>query len=123
MLWRAHASQSTPHLTMTEPSGMSASGTDTGAAKGDRRLIRRHDQFAKLLLDLPGNADAFLRERLPAAVVANLTAEPATDRSETFVDPTLAELRGDRVFSLVTSDGQPVLVWTMVEHKSAPEPD
>jgi len=102
---------------MTETTGM------PGDTKGDRRLIRQHDQFAKLLLDLPGNADAFLRERLPAAVVANLTVEPATDRSETFVDPTLAELRGDRVFSLATSNGQPMLVWTMVEHKSSPDAD
>jgi hypothetical protein len=40
---------------------------------GERRLIKRHDQFAKYLLDQPGIADAFLRERLPAAVSANLS--------------------------------------------------
>ncbi|KJB92796.1 Rpn family recombination-promoting nuclease/putative transposase [Skermanella aerolata] len=106
---------------MTRPSGTTAGDTD--AIKGDRRLIRRHDQFAKLLLDLPGNADAFLRERLPAAVVACLMADPATDRSESFVDPALAEHRGDRVFSLATLDGEPLLIWTMVEHKSSPEGD
>jgi hypothetical protein len=106
---------------MTQLSGTAAG--DTGSPKRDRRLIRRHDQFAKLLLDMPGNADAFLRERLPAAVVTRLTAEPATDRSESFVDPALAELRGDRVFSLATLDGEPLLVWTAVEHKSSPEGD
>ncbi len=94
-----------------------------GSASGDRRLLRRHDQFAKMLLDQPGIADAFLRERLPAGVAALLSAEPATDRSESFVDPTLAELRGDRIYSLATRENQPFLVWTMVEHKSSPEAD
>ena len=106
---------------MKPPNGTPTGETDT--TKGDRRLIRRHDQFAKLLLDMPGNADAFLRERLPAAVVAKLTADPATDRSETFIDPALAEHRGDRVFSLATSSGEPLLIWTMVEHKSSPDAD
>jgi hypothetical protein len=91
---------------------------------GDRpRLIRRHDQFAKQLLDQSGLADIFLRERLPAALTARLTPEPASDRSESFVDPTLAERRGDRVHSLALADGPQVLVWAMIEHKSAPDPD
>ncbi|EWY38095.1 hypothetical protein N825_15660 [Skermanella stibiiresistens SB22] len=90
---------------------------------GDRRLIRRHDQFAKRLLDHAGNADAFLRERLPPSLVARLSADPAMDRSESLIDPILAELRGDRVYSLATKDGFPVLVWAMVEHKSSPTTD
>ncbi len=87
------------------------------------RLIQRHDQFAKQLLDQPGCADAFLRERLPGMVVARLSAAPAVDRSETFIDPLLAEHRGDRVFALETADGEPFLVWTLIEHKSSPESD
>jgi len=87
------------------------------------RLIQRHDQFAKQMLDLPGHADAFLRERLPADVVSRLTEAPAVDRSESFIDPLLAERRGDRVYALETLDGDPILVWTSVEHKSSPDPD
>ncbi|EWY38219.1 hypothetical protein N825_14725 [Skermanella stibiiresistens SB22] len=102
---------------MSEPT---TTNEDTG---GERRLIRMHDQFAKLVLDRPGNADTFLRERLPAPVTALLTAEPATDRSESFVDPLLAELRGDRVHSFGLSDGRPLLIWTVTEHKSAGEGD
>ena len=46
---------------------------------GDRpRLIRRHDQFAKQLLDQSGLADIFLREWLPAALYRASTPEPAS---------------------------------------------
>ncbi|CAK0745370.1 transposase [uncultured Gammaproteobacteria bacterium] len=94
-----------------------------GSTSDSRRLIQRHDQFAKQLLDQPGCADAFLREHLPATVTARLSAVPAVDRSETFIDPLLTEHRGDRVFALETMDGEPILVWTLIEHKSSPEPD
>jgi len=97
--------------------------TDDTDADGGRRLVRNHDQFAKQLLEQPGHADAFLRERLPQGVAARLTAAPAVDRSESFIDPLLGEHRGDRVFSLETDTGTPILVWTMIEHKSRPEPD
>ncbi|EWY42863.1 hypothetical protein N825_02055 [Skermanella stibiiresistens SB22] len=88
---------------------------------GGRRLIKRHDQFAKYLLDQPGIADAFLRERLPAAVSANLSDAVAVDRSESFVDAALRERRGDRVYSLGTRAGDPLLAWAVVEHKSQPD--
>ncbi len=86
------------------------------------RLIRAHDQFIKLVLDVVANADAFLRERLPAALVARLAATPPVDRSASVISPALSELRGDRVWMLETEDGAPFLVWTLVEHKSAPDP-
>lgn len=57
------------------------------------------------------------------AVVAGLTADEAVDRSESFVDPVLAELCGDRVYSFGLRNGLPLLVWTVLEHKSAGEAD
>jgi len=87
------------------------------------RLIQHHDAFAKHILDEPGNADAFLREWLPAPVRARLAPTPAVDRSESHISPELRDLRGDRVFALETVEGDEVLVWAMVEHKSAPESD
>lgn len=87
------------------------------------RLIQQHDKFAKQILDQSGNADAFLRERLPAAIVSRLAAKPAIDRSECHLDKVSRELRGDRVFSLETIDGGESLVWAMIEHKSKPESD
>jgi len=40
------------------------------------RLIQRHDQFFKRLLDQPGAAGALLRERLPPEVAALLDDRP-----------------------------------------------
>ena len=37
------------------------------------RLIQRHDQFFKRLLDQPGAAAALLRERLPPGLAARLS--------------------------------------------------
>ncbi|WP_158047485.1 Rpn family recombination-promoting nuclease/putative transposase [Skermanella pratensis] len=93
---------------------------DTDGEDGKRRLVSRHDQFAKYLLDQPGIADAFLWERLPPAVAANLSDAAAVDRSESFVDAALRERRGDRVYSLSTRIGDPLLTWALVEHKSTP---
>ncbi|UEM20587.1 Rpn family recombination-promoting nuclease/putative transposase [Skermanella mucosa] len=92
-----------------------------GHQKGSQRLIRRHDQFAKQLLDQPGIADAFLRERLPAAVAACLSDAPAVDRSESFVDAALRERRGDRLYALSTWNGDPLQVMVLCEHKSNPD--
>ena len=39
------------------------------------RLIQRHDQFFKRLLDKPGAAGALLRERLPPEIAARLADE------------------------------------------------
>jgi len=87
------------------------------------RLIQRHDQFAKLVLDEPGNADAFCRERLPPEVAAQLSKTPAIDRSASDVAPFLYETRGDRGWSLATGVGEPILVWTYVEHKGRRDPE
>jgi len=87
-----------------------------------RDLDRRHDGFCKMLLDRPGNADTLLRERLPAEIVAALSEKPAVDRSADYVDPDLGDRSTDRVFVLEMRDGEPLLVYTMLEHKSRPEP-
>jgi len=87
------------------------------------RLIQRHDEFAKHILDEPGHADAFIRERLPAAVAQRLSDKPAVDRSASHIPLELQDLRGDRVYAVETTDGDEVLIWTLVEHKASPEPD
>jgi len=87
------------------------------------RLIQSHDEFAKHILDDPGNADAFIRNFLPAEVVSRLSDKPAIDRSESHTSRDLRDLLGDRVYAVETQDGEEVLIWTMVEHKAWPDRD
>ena len=86
------------------------------------RLIQRHDQFFKRLLDRPGAAGALLRERLPPTVAARLADEPPELMSGSFVPAELREYRTDRLYRARTVDGRPLLIHTVVEHKSKPDP-
>lgn len=83
-------------------------------------LLRRHDQFFKRLLEQPGTAGTLLRERLPAAVAARLAADPPQLIPGSFVDRHLQEYHTDRLYRVRLTDGQPALVYALVEHKSRP---
>ncbi|MFX4982818.1 Rpn family recombination-promoting nuclease/putative transposase, partial [Acinetobacter baumannii] len=83
---------------------------------------QRHDQFFQTLLDQPGTAAALLRERLPAEVVALLADEPPELVPGSFVSARLRAYCTDRLYRTRTKTGRPVLVWTLIEHKSKPEP-
>ena len=86
------------------------------------RLIQRHDQFFKRLLDQPGAAGALLRERLPPEVAALLDDQPPEHIPGSFVPAELREYRTDRLYRLHTVAGRPLFVHCVVEHKSAPDP-
>lgn len=86
------------------------------------RLIQRHDQFFKRLLDQPGAAGALLRERLPSEVAAMLDDRPPEHIPGSFVPAELREYRTDRLYRTRTTTGRPLLIHTVVEHKSAPDP-
>ena len=86
------------------------------------RLIQRHDQFFKRLLDRPGAAGALLREWLPLEITAALDEGPPEHVPGSFVGAELREYRTDRLYRLRTRTGQPCLVHCVVEHKSAPDP-
>ena len=86
------------------------------------RLIRRHDQFFRRLLDQPGAAGALIRERLPAAV-AELLAPGAPELVPgSFVDGELREYRTDRLYRVRTLEGDTAFIYTLIEHKSSPDP-
>jgi predicted transposase YdaD len=84
-------------------------------------LIQRHDQFFKRLLDQPGAAGALLRERLPPEVAALLDDGPPELMAGSFVPAELREYRTDRLYRARTTGGRPLLIHTVVEHKSAPD--
>jgi len=86
------------------------------------RSVQRHDQFFQTLLDKPGTAAALLSERLPPEVAALLSDEPPELVPGTFVSQRLRAYRTDRLYRTRTKTDRPVLVWTLIEHKSAPEP-
>ena len=86
------------------------------------RLIQRHDQFFKRLLDQPGTAGALLRERLPPEVAALLGDEAPEHIQGSFVPAELREYRTDRLYRARTISGRSLFIHTVVEHKSAPDP-
>jgi hypothetical protein len=85
------------------------------------RLFHRHDAYFKRLLDQPGTALALLRERLPAVVARRLVDEEPESLPTSFISDDLEERRPDRLYLTRTREGQPVLVYTLVEHKSSPD--
>ena len=86
------------------------------------RLVQHHDQFFKRLLDKPGTAGALLRERLPPTVAARLSDDPPELLPGSFVPAELREYRTDRLYRVRTVDGRQLLIHTVVEHKSSPDP-
>lgn len=85
------------------------------------RLFHRHDAYFKRLLDQPGTALALLRERPPAAIARRLVDEEPESLPTSFISDELEERRPDRLYRTCTREGQPVLVYTLVEHKSSPD--
>ena len=64
---------------------------------------------------------ALLRERLPAVVARRLVDEEPEALPTSFISDDLEERRPDRLYLTRTREGQPVLVYTLVEHKSSPD--
>lgn len=86
------------------------------------RLIQRHDQFFKRLLDQPGTAAALLRERLPPEVPERMDEREPELLPGSFVPAELSEYRTDRLYRVRLKSTGTALVRVVVEHKSSPEP-
>jgi predicted transposase YdaD len=86
------------------------------------RLIERHDQFFKRLLDHAGTAGALIRERLPREVAERLAPDAPELVSGSFVDKELREYHTDRLYRVRTVDGEAAFIYALVEHKSSPDP-
>jgi predicted transposase YdaD len=82
-----------------------------------------HDAFFKSLLEVPGVAQALLRERLPPEVVRVLADEPPEERPGSFIDADLRASQSDKLFVARTRGGRPAYVYCLVEHKSTPDRD
>ena len=80
-----------------------------------------HDNFFKELMQQPGNAMRFLRERLPEELAGLLGPEPPEVLPGSFVKQ-LHPSHTDLLLKVVLTDGCPLLIHLVLEHKSYPEP-
>jgi hypothetical protein len=86
------------------------------------QLINVHDAFFKQVLSDPKLADTFLREHLPADVVALLGPEPPEPLPGTFVDEELRQHHSDLLFRVRLKAGSEAFAYMLLEHKSSPDP-
>ncbi|KAF0118965.1 MAG: hypothetical protein FD149_352 [Rhodospirillaceae bacterium] len=80
-----------------------------------------HDRLFKGLLDQPGTAGAFLRERLPPGIVALLTDDPPVLEPGEYVDAALRGSQSDRLYRARLRGGSDLFLYVLIDHKSTPE--
>ena len=93
--------------------------TDTENPKAPAKIS--HDALFRVLLEDPDRAATLLREYLPPALSARMADGPPKLIDGTFVDDKSRVTQSDRLFEVTLKDGPPVLVYTLLEHKSAPD--
>ena len=84
---------------------------------------QQHDLLFRALLDDPVRAGILIRDYLPADIAARLGDEPPVPLDGSFVDRTLTPSWVDRLFSVRLRDGGTLLIYVLLEHKSAPDPE
>ena len=77
-----------------------------------------HDRLFRVLLSKPDTAATLFRERLPKAVVDQLSSQPPELVEGSFIDGEFRKHLTDRLFKVLTKTGKPALVYILVEHKS-----
>jgi hypothetical protein len=85
-------------------------------------IAQPHDRFFKAPMASPDAANALFRERLPRELVEELTDAPPEPVETTFVDSRLKRSSADGLYRLRLRSRRPLYVYSLVEHKSAPEP-
>ncbi len=85
-------------------------------------LAHPHDRFFKSLMASPKVAEALFRERLPRELVEELADAPPEPVESELVDAHLRGSSADGLFRLWLRGRRPLFVYSLVEHKSAPEP-
>ena len=93
--------------------------TDTENPKAPAKIS--HDALFRVLLEDPDRAATLLREYLPPALSARMADGPPKLIDGTFVDDKSRVTQSDRLFEVTLKDGPPVLIYTLLEHKSTPD--
>jgi hypothetical protein len=81
-----------------------------------------HDAFFKQYLSQPAVAMDFLRQHLPAEVVALRDLTQLQLEKDSFVDEHLRGAFSDLIYSTVTREQTPVRIALLCEHQSYPDP-
>ncbi|KFE62931.1 Rpn family recombination-promoting nuclease/putative transposase [Hyalangium minutum] len=78
-----------------------------------------HDLFARFTFSHPERAAAELRAVLPPEVVSRVDWTSLRREPVSVVDPELRESQSDLLFSAQLQDGQPLLLYLLLEHQSS----
>jgi hypothetical protein len=91
--------------------------------KGDQQDTPKepHDTFFRQLLAQPETAADFVKNYLPADVVAMLDLTQLQPEKETFVDARLRKHFSDLLYSVPLKSGGKVFLYLLFEHKSQPD--
>jgi hypothetical protein len=86
-------------------------------------IAKPHDRFFKALMASPDAPNALFRERLPRRLVEELADAPPEPVGAELVGARLQSSSADGLFRLWLRGRRPLFVYSLVEHKSAPEPE
>jgi len=96
--------------------------TDDRSAKRSGTPATPHDALFRVLLTNPERAGAVLRDHLPEPIAGRLAPDPPRLIDGSFVDEALRGGQTDRLFEASLTGGTPLLIYTLLEHKSHPDP-
>jgi predicted transposase YdaD len=85
------------------------------------KLVNPHDAFFKHYFSQPTVAADFLRQHLPAEVMALLDLNQLRLEKDSFVDEKLRSYFSDMIYTAMTHADTPVRIAFLTEHKSYPD--
>ncbi|MFZ1830339.1 MAG: Rpn family recombination-promoting nuclease/putative transposase [Candidatus Competibacteraceae bacterium] len=85
-------------------------------------ILHPHDAFVRNFLGDIHQARDFFRLTLPPPFQATFNLDTLRPEPTSLIDETLSEQQSDLLFSLLTPDGDPQLLYLLFEHKSYADP-
>ncbi len=111
-------------MTTTDGDGSKQRGVPARAAAGPEswRIQSPHDRLFKRVLENPRRAAVVLKTYLPQEIADQLSDDLPRLVDGSFVDPALSAHQSDLLFEATLATGTPVFIYTLLEHKSTPDP-
>ena len=81
-----------------------------------------HDRFFRQSFSRPQIIEQFIVEYLPPAIVSRLRLDTLTLESDSFVDEEFQEHQADMLYSVLTTMGDKIYLYLLLEHKSYRDP-